>query len=274
MGQYCVFIDRDSITPITGTQTSGGLWPGSLVASPRTFQYNAITYNLNQEGIYKFSVPSQNTTNMVIYDSDVASLIASLTYFIVPGQTDEGKTISQLNSKSLSSRINVLCSTACSWVAALLNSKGFSTRYVRCLRADTPNNFYDGHVMLEVHIAGQWKLFDVQLGFSFNAPLKDIAPVNNTSVFNSMHVFKLYNPAEPMINNVYDHANTIDMFMPNLDMLKEWQKNIMQIPGIVFSDGKTYFYMPSGTESRQSWVQSLDSNYVVVPYSTWVNMFY
>ncbi len=274
MNQYCVFIDKNGISNIEGTQTTGGAWPGTLIASPRTFQYNSTTYNLNQEGIYKFSVPIQNTTNMIIYDADITSLIASLTYFIVPGQTDEGKTLTQLNSKSLSSRINVLCSTACSWVAALLNSKGFSTRYVRCLRANTPNNFYDGHVMLEVYISGQWRLFDVQLGFSFGAPLKDIAPVTNTSVFNPMHVFKLYNPAEPMINNVYDHASTVDMFMPSLDMVKNFQMDIMQIPGIVHTDGKTYFYMPSGTSSRQSWVEGLSSSYIVVSYATWVSMFY
>jgi hypothetical protein len=81
-------------------------------------------------------------------------------------------------------------------------------------------------------------------------------------------------PAEPLYNNVYHHSSTIDMFLYNQTALKNFQKDIMQIPGIIHTDGKTYFYMPSGTESRQSWVQSLDANYVVVSYSAWCAMFY
>lgn len=256
------------------TATIGSGWPGTLIASPFVYQHNSINYDLNQEGIYKFSVPVQNTTNMIIYNSDIHQLIASLSYMIVPGQTDDAKTNAQITSKSLSSRVNLLCSSSCSWVASQLASRGIQARTIRCLRADTPNSFYDGHVMLEVFIAGAWKLYDVNLGFYFNASLKDCVPIFSTDEFLSLHEFKMGFPAEPLYNNVYHHASTIDMFLYDEDALKNFQQDIMQIPGIVYSDGKTYFYMPNGTQSRQSWVQNLSSSYVVVSYATWCSMFY
>jgi len=252
MNQYCVYINSSSISTKGSTGTSGAGWPGTLIASPFIYQHNGINYDLNQEGIYKFSVPIQNTTNMIIYSSDVHQLIASLSYMIVPGQTDTNKTLAQITSKSLSSRVNVLCTVASLWTASQLATKSISTRLVRCLRAGAPNNFYDGHVMLEIYIAGAWKLYDTNLGFYFNASAKDTMPVTSVNQFLSLHDFKMNYPAEPMFNNQYCHASTIDMFLADDSMLKVWQKDLMQIPGIVHTDGKTYFYMPSGTESRQS----------------------
>ena len=45
-------------------------------------------------------------------------------------------------------------------------------------------------------------------------------------------------------------------------------ERVFQIPGIDV-DGKTYWYMPTGTESRQSWVEGLSPNYVVIPKAQW-----
>ncbi len=280
MNQYCVFINHNSVTTITGTQTSGGAWPGTLVASPRTFQYNSITYNLNQEGIYKFSVPIQNTTNMIIYDGDVLKLMESLSYFLVPGQDNEGWTNAQLNTRALTSRIHVMCSSSVVWSGSWLSTLGIPWRMVRVIRSDTPNNFYDGHVIMEVKINNQWKLFDPSIGFKFVdgcgnlLALKDVCPMQSTTPFQYLHALKDILPSEQLFNGVYHHSSTVDMFLANDAMLKEWQMQIMQIPGIVHTDGKTYFYMPSGTEGRQSWLQGLSTSYVVVSHATWLEMFY
>ena len=280
MNQYCVFINNNSVTPVSGTLTAGGAWPGVLVASPRTFQYNAITYNLNQEGVYKFSVPIQNTTNMIIYNGDILKLMESLNYLVVPGQDNEGWSTAQLNTRAMTSRIHMLCTTTVVWTMYWCAQLGIPARMCRVLRADTPNNFYDGHVIVEVKINNQWKLFDNNLGFKFVdgsgnlLALKDVCPVQDTTPFQSLHALKDLSPSEQMYNYVYHQSSTADMFLATDSMLKDWQQDIMQIPGIVYTDGKTYFYMPSGTESRQSWVQGLDVNYVVVSHATWLSMFY
>ena len=280
MNQYCVFINNNLVIPISGTQTSGGAWPGTLVASPRTFQYNSTTYNLNQEGIYKFSVPTQNTTNMIIYNGDVLKLMESLSYFVVGGQDNEGWTIPQLNIRALTSRIHIMCTSSASWVMWWCAQLGIPARMCRVLRADTPNGFYDGHVIMEAKINNEWKLFDPNVGLKFVESngdlmsLKDVCPMQDTAPFQYLHELKDGFPSEQMFNNVYHHSSTIDMFLATDAMLKDWQKDIMQIPGIVHTDGKTYFYMPTGTENRQSWVTGLSTSYVVVSQSTWNSMFY
>lgn len=277
MAQYCSYITSATNTTLTPTTVNGGGWPAALITTPFVYKHNGINYPLTSAGVYKLSVPGSNTTNIVIYDGDVETLLKSLTYFIVPGMTDEGKTQAQLNSKSYSSRINVLCSTAVNWARTHLTARGIASRVVRCLRSDTPNDFYDGHVMMEVYYSGAWHLVDMQLGLVFGSAwpaAKDVLPVLSTDAPISMHKYKVLNPAEPMINGVYCHASTIDMFLADDVTMKEYQKDIMQIPGIVHTDGLTYFYIPAGMESRQSWLLGLSTSYRVVPYATWLSMFY
>lgn len=277
ISQYCVYITDTGLTVKQPTEINGGVWPAALITSPFVYKHNNISYDLNQAGVYKFSVPCQNTTNMIIHDGNVQTLLKSLTYFIAPGMTDEAKTNSQLNSKAYTSRINILCSKSVNWVRSYLAPLNIPSRIVRCLRSNTPNNFYDGHVMLEVFYNNAWHLFDPQLGFAFSddwLAVKDVFPVSNTEIFKQVHKYKVLNAPEPMTNNVYHHASTIDMFLADDLMLKEFQKGIMQIPGIDHTDGLTYFYLPEGTESRQSWLLALSSSYRVVSQSTWLSMFY
>ncbi len=280
MNQYACLVTNNSITDIPGSLFGTGPWPGTLVASPRSFKYNNFVYNLSLEGVYKFNVPFQNTTNMIIYDNDIVKLIESLSYLIVPGQDDTVKSVAQLNSKALTSRIHLLCGMSCTWVKAWCVSLGIPCRIINTLRSDTLTGFYDGHVLLEVKINGLWKLFDVNLGFKFVdynnnlLALKDLYPLNNTELFQDLHAFKNRNPSEVMLNNVYHHSSTIDIFLGSREMLVQWQKGVMQIPGILAEDNLTYFYLPEGTESKASWVLSLSSNYRIVSYQTWLNMFY
>lgn len=280
MSQYCVKVTSTDVTPITGVLNGPpGPWPGALIASPRLFQYNNITYNLQDEGLYKFSVPAQNTTNMIIYNGDVIKLLESLTYLVVPGQDDVAKSIAAINSRSLSSRVHLLCEPTAQWVRSLLNSLGISNRIVRMLRKDTPNGFYDGHVVNEVKVNGVWTLFDLCIGLKFTdglnlLGLKDTAPILTNSTMQKMHSFKDYLASEQCYNNVYHHSSTADMFLASETMMLDWQRDIMQIPGIDYTDGLTYFYIPDSCVGRESWLLSLSTSYRIVNKTTWLSMFY
>ena len=279
MTQYCAKITPLETTLISPVGGSGAAWPGSLVSSPLTYTHNGLTYVLDSESLYKFHVPIQNTTNMIIYDGDVERLLDNLTGMIVPGQVDEGKATATLFSKLLTSRIKVLCTTAANVTKWQLDQLGIENRIVRVLRSGTPNNFYDGHVINEVKINGQWAVIDMSLGFKFKdsqsnlLSLKDaIFPTSDK--FIDMHFMKDRMPSETHSNNVYHHSSTVDIFLSDRNDTVQWQSDLMHIPGIDHSDGKTYFYMPSGTGSRQSWVEGLSSNFVVVSEATWNTMFY
>jgi len=139
------------------------------------------------------------------------------------------------------------------------------------------NNIDDGHVALEVKIGGNWKFWDIANNYyptyqSSHVNLKDYF-INYPSiqkVFIADGERDLLGAGSYVLNTniVYDYL----LRTPN--NLSVWVDRIYGIPGIVHTDNKTYFYMPTGTESRQSWVQELDPNYVIVSYTTWCSMFY
>ena len=276
MIQYCVKISPQSITNVSPEITNdGGVWPAKLVSLPFRYKHNNITYNLNEAGIYKFSVPSQNTTNILIHDGDIKKLLANLTYFITPGQLDTNKTVDQLQSKAYSARVNILCEKSVDFIQSQLTKLNIISRKVRVVRADDPNNFYDGHVMLEVFFDDGWHLFDAQLGISFNnwSALKDVAPCSENTTFNFANKYKLFNSSEPMQNNIYHHCSTIDMFLFDENSTKLFQKDIMQIGGIDYQ-GLTYFSTPQKYSHRTTWLLSLSSSYRVVNNEQFISTFY
>lgn len=273
--QYCKLITSTNVNEISPESiNNGGAWPAKLVTGPFRYKHNNITYDLSVEGLYRLHVPAQNTTNIVVYNNDLIQLLSSLTYLIVPGQTDTTKTVGTVQSKAYTSRVNLLCEAACDFMKYQLSLLNIPARKVRVLRADTPNGFYDGHVMLEV--GANKMLCDAQLGLTFNnnASLKDVCPADNITNFTKLSAFKVYNPAETHYNNVYHHASTVDLFLYDEQAMLEFQRNIMQIPGIDHTDGLTYFYVPAQHAARTSWVLSLSAAYRVVDHATWLNMFY
>lgn len=279
MNQYACCITKNAITTVDSIGNITAPWPGVLVTTPRNFKYNNSTYPMFTGGVYKFSVPCQNTTNIIIYDGNVRTLLESLTYFVVSGQDDTYKTIAQINARALTSRIHLMCGSTAYWVKFWLDTFSIPNRIVSLLRADTPNGFYDGHVVNEVYINNKWQLFDLNLGLWWDngnqesKALKDICPMKDFN-FSKLHQFKDMYASEQMANNVYHHSSTVDMFLASENMLYSWQKDIMQIPGIIHSDGCTYFYLPDEHLNRQDWVLSLSPAYRVISYSTFITMFY
>jgi hypothetical protein len=68
--------------------------------------------------------------------------------------------------------------------------------------------------------------------------------------------------------------NTATFFDQTLrGQMPAWRARIYQIPGIDDA-GLTYFYLPDGTASRQTWLLGLNSTYRVLSKTDWLARFY
>lgn len=247
--------------------------PAGLVIPPGSYTVNGVTYDCSQEGLYRFWEPLSSTQHRIVYSSDVDALMSAMAWLTVNGRSDEPLSLSALTNAALNYHLRLLCGKTIEWARAICASLGLQTRMCRALTAGAPNNYFDGHVMLEVKVGGVWRLYDIANDCTYGAsiPLKDAVPLVAATVMNEL-ADDVY-AAETFTGAVLDVPSWRLNTMRGSGRRSEIER-VLQIPGIDHTDGLTYFYMPAGTESRQAWVLGLSANYRVITQAAWTAQFY
>lgn len=247
----------------------------NLVMAPGIYDYNGIHYDLTQEGLYGIINIGVDGGRRIIYQNDVYALMSGLCWLSVYGRMDEGLTTTQQTAKAKGTKLSMRCGATVIWVKSVLDSLSIQNRIVNLVTGETPTNYDDGHVVIEVKVAGVWKLWDV----SNNFYPYEVAHLNLNEYILNMSADKVFVADEERdiagADNYQLNTNLIyDMHLRLPGQLDSWVDRIYGMPGIVHTDGLTYFYVPTAYASRQTWLLSLSTNYRVVSYATWLSMFY
>ncbi len=155
-------------------------------------------------------------------------------------------------------KIRFQCGATSELAQTIFEKAGFSTRVVRVLTADEPNNFDDGHVMIEVKICDHWCLFDLSLHRYFRR--------HGYHISLSEFVEGGYDEVVIMADLATADDKAGRWAAANLKSIEQqrvWTKRIFQIYGYDQPSGKTIFVLPPGTESRKAWVESLSPMFSV-----------
>lgn len=264
------YLDADS--PV-GALPSGAPLPAGLVIAPGYYTHGGITNDCTQEGLYRFWTPMVSTLHRIVYAADVQALMSGLAWLTVHGRADEALSVSARTTAALNYKLRLLCGKTVEWANAICASLGLQSRICHAVTASTPSNYYDGHVLLEVNVGGVWKLFDIANDCFFGGlPLKDVVPLT-ASISNPPLAVEAV-AQEQFLGAVLDVTSWRELTMHSPEQRRAEMERVLQIPGITHTDGLTYFYMPSGSESRQAWLLSLDPSYRVLMQSAWLTQFY
>lgn len=261
-------------------------WLPKLAFDPGYYSHNGLVYDLTQPGLYRFWNPMVNTTHMVIGAGDPVGLLTGAAWLTSFGD-DDGKQASETQAQFLArvggrartSKLRMLCENTVDFTRAHLLS-GASSRKVRYLTMETPNNYVDGHVCVEVMIDGGWVMADVSLNSLFHdsagTRLSAVDAVSEISVgtFCYEAIGADGYSVEPSSSYQFDTAGYAETFLLTDADRRSWHRRIFQGVGIDHSDGLTYFTLPSGSEHRASWVLGLSSAFRVVSRATFDAMFY
>lgn len=263
-------VDAPLATTVTQTNWS------NLIMPPGNYQYNTPIYDLSAEGLYCIFNAGVDGGWRIIYNSDIYQLMSGIAWLAVYGRYDEGYSYASLTAMAKTKKLSLRCGRTCEWAQYLLNSVGVQNRIVRLLTADTPNNFDDGHVAIEVKINGVWKLWDLASDRYFvDASLNHLSLQDYFTASAKDSVIIADSSADNEGYGSYQHHTAVyyDMRFRSEGLTQSWIDRIYQIPGID-SGGLTYFYLPAGAESRQSYVTGLSPNFRVITESSWNAMFY
>jgi hypothetical protein len=261
----------------------GGANPTGLVIPPSAgFAFGGGVYDCSEEGLYRFwnTSPSQ-AVNRIVYQEDAHALLSGLSWLAVHGKADNALGVSGLLSQMMSSAVRTQCEPISDFVKAILDSlpnlawapTPIPCRKVRVLTAETPNGYFDGHVMVEAKIGQTWSLYDINGHVTYGGgvslreavpllPARSIDPIADDDI------------AGELSGGSFNVTCWRKLTMRTTEQKREQMQRVMQIPGIVHGDGLTYFYLPSGTESRQAWVLGLNAGYRILSKEAWDTQFY
>lgn len=289
-----VLYQNTSLISIGGSPT-GAAWPsGKLIVPPNSYLFDNGEYiNMTREGFYAVWADNGATFdggNVIVYQSDVMMLMASLSRVCGYGTSDESSTIAQQIATARARVLWLRCQPTINFVEYWCQQLGIAYREVHFLTGNTfatpgidinldpyDDNLDVGHTLIEVKVAGQWVLVDVATNVAFQDGEGNWLSAGAVIASGADNCVTIQ-----LADYDIEQQNWSGSFMPNTyanirlrpENIARWRAGIYQIPGILSPDGNIYYYVPAGVTNTAAWVASLQSNYRVITQEAWMAMFY
>lgn len=249
-----------TIESVEGSATPVAL-PGGLIIPPGRYLWGGKSWDCTQEGAYRFWQPGTDRAMRIVWAGGIDRLMQSLAWITAIGTADDGLTPVQVTERALWSKPRMMCGRTCEWALSICASLGVTARLARALTADPPSNYYDGHVMLEVLIDGQWKLYDLAGGMTFDAgdgSARDVIPLPEGAI---CELTAKAVSVEHIASSVFDALSWVENTISTPETREAEWRRVLQIAGIDRPNGETWWRITPEVAHRQAWLLSLSPAY-------------
>jgi hypothetical protein len=276
---YHTFLQNITIIENSRYLNSQNELPDSLIIESGHYQFEGRTYNLTNEGLYRFINPSIDNQQRIVYDKNLDSLLSSFAWIYSHGNSDNSKNSLELTDKAMESKLFATCGGISKWVSEILESQNIKSRMVSTLTLDTWNTYNNGHTMIEVFRIDydKWVLYDLDNNAYFERnkiPLSLIEFVNavksdDYTIKYLANDIKLDISNFKSVNNV-SYSFWYEMMSNDEKSLKDWYKRVIQVPIIKDKNGDYYF---SDIENKEK-LESYSKKYQFMNNDQFINQFY
>ena len=240
----------------------------SLVMAPGFYSYNGIAYDCTAEGLYRWLEVNSDTTNRIVYQSDIYALMSALSWLCVHGRSDEALTVAQMEGRAKTSKLRLRCGPTVDFCRSILSARGVTSRIVRYLTMANPVAPWagtdEGHVAMEIQMPGGWLNFDPNnaayykdgAGLHLSARAINAAIAGNTFEIAPLDSDGSYE-AIPFEGGKFDATAWKEIVFQRTDGLRTWLRRIMQAIGWEHPNGEVWWLLPAGAEGRATWVLGL-----------------
>ena len=253
--------------------------PNFLVIKPGSYNFVGQTYNLEQEGLYRFINPGVMDEQRIVYAENLDVLLSSIAWIYSHGTADNSLSYEMINSKTLNYKIFATCSKISKWVEVLLQKEGYKTRVISTITLDVWTNLGNRHTMIEVfHPYHQkWILYDLDNNTYFeknNIPLSAVEFANLVPT-NDYSIKYLANDSKIDISNYSNHIEGYDVAFwaesvyANEETLRHWYQKVIQVVSI-HEENKLFFF----DERDIVRIQSYSQKYKHINQEEFMNRFY
>lgn len=261
---------RDMLTIDEQPNNVGIALPSSLVISPGLYKINGSTYDMLNDGLYRFfDYSTLLTTHRIVYSTNPLAILSSTMWLTTQSYADNSLTYSQMTERAKTDKLRIACGNSVLWTKTLLDAEGIPSRMVNGITTEAWNYVNDGHAMLEVFLNGKWVLFD----FSFNTRFwRDGVPLNLIEIISGDYEIEhmTIDTSYDVTGMFYQGHSLASMFEPMTSpaLLKDLYNRLLQT-ALIYDNGKFYYYKSSPYESQfTAW------GYIKLGETEYMNRFY
>ena len=253
--------------------------PNDLVIEKGAYNFYNKTYDLKEEGVYRFVYPEKINQQRIVYEKDLDSLLSAICWISSHGNTDDGKDFLEINNKVLNSKIFLTCGPKTEWIENFLSKYSVKCRIVASLTLEKWNSYDNGHVMIEIFREDlkKWILYDLDNNCFFEKNKKQLSFIEFFScVKDDNYEIKYLAPQSNIaISNFIDSKSNFDFnFILETKLLTEklrrkWYKRVIQV--LLITDGDyNYFF----DETNRNHVEKYSSYYKFLKQDDFMEKFY
>jgi hypothetical protein len=261
---------------------AAGPMPATLMIAPGCYM-PALPTDCTQPGLYQIWTPVQEGLSppqnhyRIVHGGDAYALASAAAWLVSFGWADRFAggnltTWAQAKAaKALTSQLNLACGDTAYFLRYLAGLAGMQCRIAHVLTAETPITAYsDGHALVEILTPQGWKAFDSSLCYAFrdcDGNLLNLADAciglqSGSALAEPIAAYRF--SAEPTVVGTFSAScwNMEYCALGPADVLPNVVLHDYQIPALDWTDGKTYFFLPAGTEARRAYVEGLGYIYM------------
>ncbi len=221
--------------------------PSTLVIEPGYWDFHDQTFDLGDEGMYRFIRPGFENQQRIVYGHDIPVLLSSVAWIHSHGNSDNEKTFDEQERKAVSSKLFMTCGSISSFAHDLLKRENIESRIVTMMTLDDLNTYDNGHVMIEVwdDILGKWVVYDLDNNVFFTSDgnplnLYELLPLVATDDY---EIEYLSNDARLDVSNFisgnFDYSLYSESVLADEQSMRDWYKRVIQV--MFVKEGGYYF---------------------------------
>jgi hypothetical protein len=229
----------------------------------------------------------RSTVNRIVWQNDPYAFLSGLCWLATHGVADEALSVAAKTLKAhTGSKLALRCGPLVEWISYVTGGGGLVTRRVHLITCEDPagkawGGIDEGHVGLEAWIDNSWRFFDptnnaylAYGGAHFPAGLLPGAVADDTFQIERIAADATA-ASEPFAVGQFDVGAwaELELTREGTDGTRRWIRRIYQAVGIA-QGSQVLWKLPPGREHRTAWVESRDSQWVVIDPAAWDATFY
>lgn len=249
----------ESVKKLEKAKEKGKPLPQELVIEPGFYQFNFATYDLREEGLYRFK-NGKSEENRIVYQKNPWAIVSAIAWLESPEAKTNSKIIKsdEVSREAMKHSLGLSCGRVTDITAALLSLESFKVRQVMGFNLDYDLKDGDnGHTILEAVLDGRWRLIDVDNNAVFTSQGQ---PLTFWEFFN---LVKNDSPYE-IVWLSFDQTNMSE------SELRQYYKKMLLIP--FAHNGKRFFFTATDQEAIK--VKEYSRTYVFTDRQNWFDRFY
>lgn len=140
------------------------LLPEMLIVPPGEYSIYGKSFELHEEGLYRFINATVENRQCIVFQNDVRTLMSAICWLVSHGYRDNRKTFEEKKEIAQRGKLIITCGDCSAFAVQIFRGLKIPARVVNVASLLPRNGYNEGHVLTEIFHEGRWIVFDPDEG--------------------------------------------------------------------------------------------------------------